>query len=913
MGLLQCPRMSRTLYLIDGHAQIYRAYYAPFRPLTAPSGEPTRATYVFCQMLFNLARDRRPDYLAIALDTSDETVFRCDIFPEYKAHRDPPPEDMAPQIDRIVSIVETSGIPILRLAGFEADDLMATVAEQLKDQDVDVYLVSKDKDLEQLLSDRTCMYDPGKSEVIDPDKLRDAKGYTPAQAVEIQTLTGDSVDNIPGVPGIGPKTAARLIQKYGTAAAVIDHANELTPKQKQNVLAFADKLDMTRQLVTLKRDCPIEVDLESMAFAGFPVDKLEPIFRELGFNRLMDLLHEIGTGPHPPKTAAATATSAPQGEADYRLIDSPEALKAFAAELGRRKSFAFDTETTGLNPVASDLVGLSFSWEAGTAYYIPVRAAIGPVLPLNLVVESVKEIFENPNVAKCGQNLKYDVVVLKCQGIDVAGVDFDSMIASFLLDPMRRSHGINALAQEFFDHRMIAITELIGKGKNQITLDQVDSHQVCEYAAEDADYAWQLCQMLAPQIKASTFAELFRKTELPLIEVLAQMEYNGVALDTEILARLSKEFSRRLDQLTEEIHAAAEHEFNIDSTKQLAAVLFDEQGLRVVRKTKTGRSTDADTLTTLAFETDSPIPTLVLEYRELSKLRSTYIDALPRMICAKTGRVHAGFNPIGTVTGRLSSSDPNLQNIPIRTATGREIRKAFVPGKPDDVLLSADYSQIELRILAHFSRDATMQEAFRADQDIHRFVASQVFGVPPEDIDPDQRSRAKAVNFGIIYGQTPFGLARTTGMPVGQAKAFIDTYFMRYPGIRLFIDKCIDDAKSKGYAQTILGRRRQIPELRSRNRQQRSLGERLAVNTVVQGSAAELIKVAMINLHRRIRDEHLPLSMLIQVHDELVFEVPEKHVEQMADIIRHEMSHAMPLDVPIGVDIGWGRNWLECK
>ncbi|MCH7526018.1 MAG: DNA polymerase I, partial [Planctomycetes bacterium] len=796
--------MSRSLYLLDGHAQIYRAYYAPYGGgLTGPSGEPTKAIHAFCSMLFNLIRTKKPDYLAMALDTSDKTVFRCEIYPEYKANREPPPEDFAPQFDRIVSIVTAMGMPILVRGGFEADDLMATVVEQLAGDDIEIFLVTKDKDLEQLVSDRVRLYDPAKDEVIDARVLSERKGYTPQQAVEIQTLAGDTVDNIPGVLGVGVKKAAKLIQQFGSAQAALDNADKLTPKLGENLRAFADQIDITRRLVTLRRDAPIEFELEQSRWTSMPVARVRPIFEELGFNRLTDQLDAFDDRdptkpdastdtlpgrvdsahlPHPSRVGSAHLSqniempSAHIGghspPYDYQLIDTKDKLDELANQLAAQKRFAFDTETTGLNPVAAKLVGISVSWQAGTGYYIPVRAAVGDALPLEHVVEKLKPIFENPAVAKCGQNLKYDIVVLRQVGIEVAGLWFDTLIASFLLRPDRRGHGIDALAADLLGHKMIPISDLIGKGKKQITLDQVDTRRVCEYACEDADFAWRLAEYFEPRIAADPVRELFETVEMPLVHVLAEMEHNGVALDTDVLQKMSVQMTRRTEELTRSIHQAAGHAFNLDSTKQLAEVLFDEQKMQVVRKTKTGRSTDAETLATLVATTDNPIPPLVLEYRELAKLKGTYVDTLPQMICPRTGRIHASFHQTGAVTGRLSSSDPNLQNIPIRTQAGRQIRRAFVAGREDHVLLTADYSQVELRILAHYSRDDGLLRAFADGQDIHAFVASQLHGIKLEEVTKEQRSAAKAVNFGIIYGQTPFGLSRSTGISMTEAKLF---------------------------------------------------------------------------------------------------------------------------------------------
>ena len=910
--------MAKTLYVIDGHAQIYRAFYAPFGELSSPTGEPTRATHVFCRMFFNLIRDRRPDYLAMTLDpppAAEKSIFRYEIDEAYKANRDPAPEDLLVQADRIVSIVSALGIPIYCMSGFEADDLMATISHRLRDEDIEVYLVSRDKDLEQLLSKRVRLFDPMKNEAIDPAILLEKKGYTPEQVVDVQTLAGDSTDNVPGVQGVGVKTAAKLINRFGSADAVLEHADELTPKMGERVRAFADQLPVTRQLVTLRRDVPFDFDLKDCVLDRLDVSAARPIFEELGLRQLREILDSIADAPDPAEDAVPDITSEREESVKYELIDTPEALDGFVEKLakaGKSGAIAFDTETTGLNPVAADLVGLSFCWKPGEAYYLPVRAAVGSVLPVDTVVKKLRPFFESPSVAKVGQNIKYDLIVLRQLGIDVAGVAFDTMIASFLLDPLR-SHSMNALAKNLLGHDMIPISDLIGKGKSQITMDQVDTERVCEYAAEDADYTWRLKEVLEPQITGSHVEKLFRETEMPVVEVLVEMEHNGIALDQELLGQLSHSLANRLAELTVEVHKAAGHEFNVDSTKQLAVVLFDEQELPVIRKTKTGRSTDAETLKALSSQTGHEIPKLLLEYRELAKLKSTYVDTLPRMICKRTGRVHGSFNQTGAVTGRLSSSDPNLQNIPIRTETGRQIRAAIIAGDSGSVLLTADYSQIELRLLAHFCQDDMLVEAFRTGLDIHRVVAAQVNGVEMDQVTSAQRSAAKAVNFGIIYGQSAFGLSRSLGIPVGEARAFIDTYFMRYPGIRLFIDDCIDRAKSAGYAETILGRRRPVPELHSRNRQQVGFGERIAVNTVVQGSAADLIKRAMINTHRELKIGDHTARMLIQVHDELVFEVPETDVEREAEMVRDQMENAMALNVPIVADVAWGRTWAEGK
>ena len=933
--------MAKTLYLIDGHAQIYRCYYGPFGNLNAPGGEPTKATYGFVQMLLSLIKNKKPDYLAMVLDSAEAEVFRVQISADYKAHRAPMPEDLPQQIERIVQILTEAGVPILILPGYEADDIIATFVERLKAADVQIYMVSKDKDLDQLLSDKVFLYDAGKDAAWGPRELLAEKGYTPDKAVEVQSLSGDSVDNIEGIPGVGPKTAARLVMKYGSAEEAVKHADEQTPKLKENLVKYGDRIKITRQLVSLHRDVPMEVDLEKLAFRGLRRDRIEPLFRELGFERL---LRQLEGAPVPKMPASlfdddeatvpqlavreeaqgqAGAAGAPMGDlfshmevrhtaGKYQLIDDREKFEDFLQALGKVKEFSVDTETTSLSPVDADLVGMSFSWQSGEGCYIPIRSTAGQTLPEAMVLEKLRPILEDPAIGKVGQNLKYDMGVLRQAGVRLNGATFDTMIASFLADPDRPSHGMDPLARDLLGYQTIPITDLIGKGRNQIRMDQVPTSRVCQYAAEDADVAWQLRAKLQPVLQKNGLMKLFEEVEMPLVEVLAAMECRGVKIDTGVLGEMGKQLDRRIEDLRVEIQQHAGHAFNIDSTRQLAEVLFDEQHLPVVRKTKTGRSTDAAVLVELAAGGDNAIPKLVLEYRELGKLKGTYVDTLPTMISKRTGRVHTSFNQIGAVTGRLSSSDPNLQNIPMRTELGRQIRRAFVPGQLDGVLMAGDYSQIELRILAHFTQDPGLLAAFREDRDIHAFVASQIFDVPLEAVTSQQRGRAKTVNFGIIYGQGAHGLAQQTGMSNADAKDFIAKYFQRYPGIRRFIDECIRFAEQNGYVQTLMGRRRPILEIRSRNPGIRAQAERLAINSVIQGTAADMMKKAMVAVHRRTESQP-DTWMLIQVHDELVFELPAAKVEALADMVHRQMAEALPLDVPIKVDLSWGANWLEAK
>lgn len=918
---------SKTLYLIDGHSQIYRAYYAPFGNLTSPTGEPTRAVHVFTQMILNLLRDRKPDYLAMTMDVSDQTVFRVQVDPEYKATRDASPEDLGPQIERIVSILTAAKIPIYRKSGFEADDLMATIARKFASPDLEVILVSRDKDLDQLLGPYVRMYDPLKDQFIDAEKIKTEKGYGPELAVEAQMLIGDSTDNIRGVEGVGPKKAAQLLEKYGSVANIIAHADELTPKLRDNILAFRDRADIVRKLVTLDPNVEFEFQLEHSDVLRFEPHAAIPIFQTLGLSRLMERLGaanatRAATTPAEIKFEPSTSQAGVNEQASlfdvqevaapsaHELVDTEEAVKALAAQLSKVEAFAFDTETTGLVAAAADVVGLSFSYEAGKGFYVPVRG-MGKTVSEEVVRSYLGPIFANEKIKKCAQNAKYDTIALRTLGIEVKGLFFDPMIASFVLDSSRRSHGLDGLANDLLHYTTIKTEELIGKGKDQTTFDQLPTDRVCAYAGQDADIAWRLYRYFEARMTDPEMTKLFEELEMPLVDVLADMEFNGVAIDTELLGRISNQMADRLKLLEHEIYDAAGHPFNINSTQQLGQVLFDELGLRVVKRTKSGRSTDAEVLEALATESNHRIPRLVVEHRELAKLKGTYVDSLPEMVSKRTGRIHPSFHQTGAVTGRLSCSDPNLQNIPIRTETGAQIRRAFVPGDPKNVLLKADYSQIELRVLAHFSGDAALSTAFAEDRDIHAFVASQLENVPIDQVSKEARSRAKTVNFGIVYGQSAFGLSKQTGMSLGEARIFIERYFARYPQIRGFLDSCIEHARRHGFVKTLLGRRREIPEINSRNQTARNAAERFAANTVIQGTAADLIKKAMINIHRRLKKDVRPSKMILQVHDELVFETPAQSVGEEAAMIAEEMSNAIKLNVPVKVDVAWGVNWLE--
>ncbi len=910
--------MAKTLYLIDGHSQIFRAFFAPFRDVTSPTGEPTKATYVFTNMLLRFLSARRPDYVGLAVDGPKAELQRTALYPEYKAHRPPLPEGFLPQEKRIFQIVEALGMPMLRSEGHEADDVLATLAKRYASAELDVILVSRDKDLDQLVGEHVVLYDPMKDETLDAAAIEAKKGYPPSRAVEVQALMGDSTDNIPGIPGVGPKTAAKLIAKYGSAEAVLAAADEQTPKLRENLQAHAETLAIARQLVTLQRDVPIDVDLEDLSADALDFQALRPIFEELGFHRLLDRLGELTSpGDNTPARSAAPVQKAENETAaadfDYRLVDTPEALEEVASALADVQRLAVDTETTDVRPMWASLVGISLSWQPGRGVYIPVRGPLGArTLELDYVRQKLGVFLADEWTEKIGHNLKYDKIVLDNVGLPLAGPMFDTMIAAHVLDSSRMTYKLDAVAMDLLRHRCIPIGEVIGRGRAAITMDQAPTDVVATYAAEDAEVALRLADVLGPKLRDEGLLEPFEKQEMPLLPVLAEMEIRGIRVDPASLKRMETDLSHEADVLRESIIRAAGHPFNPDSPKQLGEVLFGELELPVLKKTKTGPSTDSSVLEDLTGMCDSPLPALVLDYRKLTKLLSTYLKGLAECIHPTTGRVHTSFHQASVATGRLSSSDPNLQNIPIRTQQGRQIRSAFVADE-GCVLLSADYSQVELRMLAHFCRDETLLAAFADDQDIHRIVAAEVFGVAVEDVTPEQRARAKTVNFGIIYGQTGFGLARTLRIPRSEAGAFIRRYKNRFPKIEEFLRACVDQAKRSGYVETIFGRRRAIPDIDARNPQQRSAAERLAINSVVQGSAADLIKQAMVNLDRRITTEQRAAKMLLQIHDELVFEVPEERVADERTVIVEEMTGAIELAVPLKVDIGLGRTWLDAK
>ncbi|MGQ0629120.1 MAG: DNA polymerase I [Phycisphaerales bacterium] len=969
-----------TLYLIDGYAQFFRAYHAIRTPMSSPvTKEPTNMTFGFIGMLLKLMRGEgkigegggRPDFVAVALDISgDKETFRSEIDPEYKANRPPPPPDLFPQVDRCLAMLKAVGIPTVGIEGFEADDAIATVVDCLRRErpDVRIRIVSKDKDLKQLLEPGAVeMYDIHTDGVIDDAKLKEETNLAPAQVVDMLALMGDNVDNVKGVEGIGPKTAAELIAKFGTLPTLMARAAEVPGKRGEALrAAVADgRLSKNITLVKLRRDAPVALDLKAAATSGHDLGALLPILKELGFNRYQDEVRAL-TGqapvmvPNEPgrvaepaagKTAAkkarvsegpslfdAQGTEGPgdgadgsvagrEGNPGYRCIRTQAELKALVTECQKAEMVSIDTETTGLSPLRCKLCGVSISTRAGTGAYIPIRSP-EPATHLDerAVLEGLRPLFEDASVRKCGHNLKYDLLVLRAAGVELRGVAFDSMVASYLIDASRSSHGLDALALGLLGHSNIPISELIGSGAHQRTFDTAPLAQATQYAAEDADFALRLRALMDPQLDEMGLRGLFDGVEMPLVGVLADLEYNGILCDPSELDRQRERLTKTIKELREKIDDAAMESigrtFNPDSPKQLSVALFGKPGdaepglgLKPVKKTKTGHSTDVEVLEKLASDVTirTPIPGLIVDYRQLTKLVSTYLVALREAIHPETKRIHASFNQTVAVTGRLASSDPNLQNIPIRTEVGREIRRAFVAA-PGRVFISADYSQIELRLLAHLSRDPALIAAFHEGQDIHTAVAAQINGVAPEQVTKEMRSGAKMVNFGIVYGVTAFGLARRLGIENDAADQIITGYKKRFAGITTFLQECIDQAQRTGFVETILKRRRPISEIESPVPARRAFAERTAINSVVQGSAADLIKLAMVNLARELGKGDLGgVKMLLQIHDELVLEAPEDGAERARVAVVRAMEGAMTLDVPLRADSSIARNWFDGK
>lgn len=884
-----------TLYLIDGSSYIYRAYFA-IRHLSSPSGFPTNALYGFTQMLLKVMKDRQPDHIAVVFDAGRAT-FRHEMYADYKANRLAMPDDLVPQIEPIKEMVRAFNIPVIEMQGFEADDIIATIARECGSRELQTVVVTGDKDLMQIVNDRVVLLDTMKDKVSGVKEVEERFGVGPDRVIDILGLAGDSSDNIPGVPGIGEKTAMKLIQEFGTMEQLLARVAEVKGKVGEKLREFAGQARLSRQLATVDSRVPIACSYDEFAISRPDNGRLGQLFKKYGFTTLMKEL-----------TSEATLSAE-----QYRTVLDEASFAALLTELAGVPEFAINLETTSLNALQADIVGISVCFREHEGWYIPVAHVYlgAPTqLVLSRVLQGLGPLLRDPSKGKIGQNLKYAHQVLCRAGVTMQGHRFDTMLASYLLNPVRSSHGLDSLSVEFLDHRMISYQELAGRGKDEVCFSCIQIEKASAYACEEADALWLLYRLFAPRLAQTGMEQLYYQVELPLATLLADVECTGVKLDLGLLDQLSQGFGEQLASLERQIFAVSGQQFNIGSPKQLGDVLFDKLKLPSGKKTKgkTGWSTDVDVLTSLAEEHE--IARLVLEYRSLSKLKSTYTDALAKLADPVTSRIHTSYNQAVTNTGRLSSSDPNLQNIPIRTEEGRKIRRAFI-AEPGHLLLSADYSQIELRVLAHLSQDRAFCEAFETDEDIHTRTASEVFGLFPEMVTAEMRRQAKAINFGIIYGQGPFGLAREIGVTQKVAREFIDNYFARHTGARLFLDGCIREAEENGYVTTLLGRRLPIPDIRSANGNVRSFAQRNAVNYPIQGSAADVIKQAMVRVRDRMLKEGVKSRLIMQVHDELVFEVPEQERLQMEQLIRHEMEHAVPLRIPLKVDVSYGLNWSE--
>jgi DNA polymerase-1 len=907
--------MAETVYIVDAHSLIYQVFHA-IPEMSAPDGRPTNAVFGFTRDLLHLTDTRKPTYLICAFDAPGLT-FRDAVFPEYKANRAPMPDNLRPQIEMIRQVVHAMGIPLLETAGFEADDIVATVVRMALERGVECYICTGDKDARQLISSQVSVFNIRKNEVYDSKALAADWGIRPNQVIDLLAMTGDSVDNIPGIEGVGPKTAATLLQEFETLEGVLASIDRISGKKRQeNLRAGADRSRRSRELVALRSDVPIELDWELARAGRFDNHRLVELFRQFGFQRLTAQF-------------SAQASAPTQWEGRYHTVTTLDQLATLAASLASQHRIALELVLSGPHPMSSHLVGISVAWQVGEAWYVPIRAPLGaPALTEPVVVAALRPILESESCRKVGHNLKLHQIALRNAGVQLGGIELDTMVADYLMEAGERSHALDQLSSRYLKHNIEPVENGTERGR-PLQPSLLSVAETTRHAAESADVVLRVGELQERTLREDKLWPLFESVERPLIQVLAEMELTGVFVDTQVLDRLRREFGAMRSEIERSIYELAGGEFNIASNAQLREVLFDRLQLRVVKKTRTGASTDQEVLEELAAE--HPLPKRIIEYRQISKLMATYVEALPALVDPETGRVHATFNQVVASTGRLSSNDPNLQNIPIRTELGRQIRQAFAPRplRPNHMprgsdasqysdpaewrLLTSDYSQIELRILAHLSADAELRRAFAADQDIHNFVAAQIFGVSDQDVTAEMRRVAKTVNFGVIYGLSPFGLATRLGITREEAEAFIAAYFAKYQGVNAFIRSVLERAHRDGAVTTMLGRRRRIAGVRSKIGPYLNQPEREAVNTVVQGSAADLIKMAMVHLRDRMVRDRSASRMLLQIHDELVFEVPRPELVAFAGTVRSEMTSAIPLDVPLKVDLSAGPNWLDVQ
>jgi len=886
----------KTIFLIDGSGYIYRAFHA-IRGLTNSKGFPTNAVFGFTRMLMKLLEEKISDRMVMFFDSKGPT-FRHDMYAAYKANRPPMPEELSVQIPYIHQVTQAFNIPTFELQGYEADDLIGTTTKKAEEDGYYIVVVTGDKDLKQLISDRAIVWDPMKDTIVGLQDIV-ATGITPSQIIDVMGLSGDTADNVPGVPGIGPKTALSLIQTFGNMERLYEQVDIITKKkQHDNLIQFKDQAMLSKQLVELNTQAPIHFKVSDLKVGEPDSSTLADLFKELEFTQLQRLF--------PKKTDLS--------KKQYHTIQDVDSLTALITRLKTARRISVDTETTSTNPMLAQIVGISFSIQQDEAFYIPCThryLGVPSQIALAKTLEMLKPVLEDPTIPKIGQNIKYDWIVFERHGIRLNGITFDTMLASYLINPSKRAHNLDQIALDFLDHKTITYEDLTGKkGKNAATFDTVPIDKASTYACEDADITLMACQILNEKMETLSLSKLFQEVEMPLVPVLKDMEMKGVTVDKDKLYKLSNSFDHQLKTIEQSIYDIAEESFNINSTQQLGKILFEKLGLPVQKKTrkKTGYSTDVEVLTTLANHHE--LPKLVLRHRTLSKLKSTYTDALIELIHPETGRIHTSYNQTVTATGRLSSSDPNLQNIPIRTEEGKEIRKAFIP-QSGWKMISADYSQIELRILAHYSEDKILSKAFEEEEDIHTRTASEVFQVFPSFITEDLRRQAKIINFGIIYGMSPFGLAKALNISQKMAKAYIDNYFGRYRGVKAFIQQVIEDTRKSGQSTTLLGRIRLLPEINSKNRTERQFAERTAINTPIQGTAADLIKIAMIIVHNELKSRKMKTAMLLSVHDEMVFEVPPEEVDAASALIKDKMESVWDLNVPLKVNIEIGNNWAS--
>jgi DNA polymerase-1 len=892
------------LLLVDGSSYLYRAFHA-LPPLSNAQGEPTGAIYGVINMLRSLLADYGPELIAVVFDARGKT-FRDDLFAQYKANRPPMPDELAEQVEPLHALVRALGLPLLQIAGVEADDVIGTLAHQASEQGITTVISTGDKDMAQLVDERITLVNTMSNTTLDSAGVEAKFGVPPVRIIDLLALMGDSSDNIPGVPKVGPKTAAKWLNLYGSLDAVIASAGEIKGKVGESLRENLDTLALSRQLATIRTDVELETGPGELRREEPDRESLRELYQRMGFNRW---LGELDAG-----TDSGAVDAAAPADVNYETLLTEAQLSDWLSRLEAAGRFAFDTETTSLDYMAARIVGVSFSVEAGSAAYVPL-AHDYPGAPEQLdrdsVLEKLRPILESNDYKKIGHHIKYDRNVLANHGISLSGIEFDSMLESYVLDSTATRHDMDSVARKYLGHSNITYEEVAGKGAKQLSFNEVPIETAAPYAAEDADITLRLHEAMWPRLVAETgLEEIFRAIEIPLVTVLSDMEQAGVAIDTGMLARQSGELASRILEIEQEAHREAGQPFNLGSPKQIQEILYDKLQLPVLAKTPKGAPSTAEAVLQELAQ-DYPLPGLILDWRSFSKLKSTYTDKLPEQVCSGTGRVHTSYHQAVAATGRLSSSDPNLQNIPVRTEEGRRIRQAFV-ARPGCVLLAADYSQIELRIMAHLSSDAGLLKAFAEEADVHRATAAEVFGIAPEAVSGDQRRSAKAINFGLIYGMSAFGLAKQLGVPRGAAQEYIDLYFARYPGVKDYMETTREQAREQGYVETVFGRRLYLPEIRSRNGQRRAAAERTAINAPMQGTAADIIKRAMISLHGWLGSRgRTDVTMIMQVHDELVFEVEAQALESVRSPIEHHMMEAASLRVPLVVDIGVGSNWDE--